>query len=200
MTCGSGEARGHFDFSVSLSSSLVTYTTLAALSAGTAVTVTATSQADAAKSISATITITPTIPISVTFYVPPTARMQVNSSTLIRAAIANDVSGDPEVQWSTHLLRQPVWLVRSDCHVQRGRIHLHRTTRRPSRQTVAVTATSMTDPTKSVSASIVITTAASTLANGTTSSGSPDTPVQQRALSSASLSGTKAPLRAASRT
>jgi hypothetical protein len=97
VTCGSPGACGHFSSSVSLSSSPVTYTAPAAIPTGTTVTITATSQADTTKSISATITITPPIPISVTFYVPPPAAMQVNSTAPIRAAIANDVSADPEV-------------------------------------------------------------------------------------------------------
>ena len=165
VTCGSPGACGHFNSTVSLSSSPVTNTAPAAIPTGSTVTLTATSQADTTKSISATITITPPIPISVTFYVPPPAAMQVNSTAPIRAAIANDVSADPEVEWS-------VTCSASTC----GSFNPAATTSEAATTFTAppavptggtVTATSITDSTKSVSTSIVITPAAPTLANGT---------------------------------
>ena len=167
VTCGSPGACGHFSSSVLLSSSPVTYTAPAAIPTGTTVTLTATSQADTTKSISATVTITPPIPISVTFYVPPPAAMQVNSTAPIRAAIANDVSADPEVEWSANCSTSQCGSFNPTATTSEAASNFTAPPTVPPGDTVTVTATSMTDPTKSVSTTIVITRAAPTLANGT---------------------------------
>src|ERR1039458_5548613 len=167
VTCGSPGACGHFSSSVSLSSSPVTYTAPAAIPTGTTVTITATSQADTTKSISATITITPPIPISVTFYVPPPAAMQVNSTAPIRAAIANDVSADPEVEWSVTCSASQCGSFNPADTTSEAATTFTAPPSVPPGGSVTVTATSVTDSTKAVSTSIIITSAATTLANGT---------------------------------
>ena len=164
VTCGSPGACG--SFGPNADAAATTYTAPSAIPAGTTVTVTATSVADNSKSVSAQITIVPPIPISVSIPSPP-ASLQISAQSSLIATIANDVSANPKVTWT-------VACGTTAC----GSFNLTSTATGvgatytapaaiPTGGSVTVTATSVTDPTKSASAKIVITAAAPGLVNGT---------------------------------
>jgi len=165
ITCGSTTACGTFGTNDNVAA--VTYTAPSAIPTGATVTVTATSVADGSKSISAQITIVAPMPISVSILSPP-ASLQVNAQYSIDATVANDVSASPEVTWT------------AACGTNTSCGSFNPTSTRsgvgttytapataPSGGNVTVTATSVTDPTKSFSTTIAITAATPTLANGT---------------------------------
>jgi hypothetical protein len=164
VTCGSPGACG--SFGPNADGAATTYTAPSAIPAGTTVTVTATSVADNSKSVSAQITIVPPIPLSVSIPSPP-ASLQISAQSSLIATIANDVSANPKVTWT-------VACGTTAC----GSFNLTSTATGvgttytapaaiPTGGSVTVTATSVTDPSKSASAKIVITAAAPGLANGT---------------------------------
>lgn len=130
-------------------------------------TVTATSVADPSLSASAVIKIVPPIPISVTFSGAPPASMQVGSSMSMRAQITNDVTANPQVNWTVTCGASPCGSFSPALTASGVPSTYTAPTAIPPGNTVTVIATSATDTTKSVSASIVITAAAPTLANGT---------------------------------
>lgn len=165
VTCGTSGACG--SFSASPEGGAIVYTAPSAIPSGGSVTVTATSVADSTKSTSATITITAPIPISVAFFAPPPASQQVNATFTMSAVINNDVSANPEVKWTAtcggadcgSFSQITTYSEQQNSYIAPATI--------PPGGTVTVTVTSVTDPTKSASTSIVITAAAPTLANGT---------------------------------
>jgi hypothetical protein len=165
LTCGSPGACG--TLSANADANGVTYTAPSAIPPGSTVTVTATSIATPAKSASATITIVSPIPISVSFFVPPPASLQVNSSTPLLAAIANDVSATPRVQWTVACNSTSCGSFSSTTTADEVGTTYTAPAAISSGNTVTVTATSLTDSTKSVSTTIVITPATPNLANGT---------------------------------
>jgi hypothetical protein len=165
MTCGSPNACGSFSTNADLNG--ITYTAPAAIPAGMKVTVTAASVADPTKSISATITITAPIPISVTFFGTLPASLQVNATASLHAAIANDVSANPQVKWTVSCGTAGCGSFSATSTTSEGETDFTAPAAIPSGGDVTVTATSITDPTKSASAGIVITAASATLANGT---------------------------------
>jgi hypothetical protein len=165
MTCGSPGACG--SFSPSDDASGITYTAPAAIPAGGTVTVTATAVADTTKSISATITIVAPIPISVAFYAPPPASLQVNAAFTMSTSINNDVSANPQVKWTVACGAAACGSFSSTTTGNESQNTYTAPAAIPPGGSVTVTVTSVTDPTKSASTSIVITAAAPTLANGT---------------------------------
>jgi hypothetical protein len=165
LTCGSPGACG--TFSANADANGVTYTAPSAIPTGSTVTVTATSIATPAKNASATITIVSPIPISVSFFVPPPASLQINSSTPLLAAIANDVSARPRVQWTVTCNSTSCGSFSSTTTADEVGTTYTAPAAIPSGNTVTVTAISLTDSTKSVSTTIVITPATPNLANGT---------------------------------
>jgi hypothetical protein len=165
LTCGSPGGCG--SFSANADANGVTYTAPSAIPTGSTVTVTATSIATPAKSASATIAIVAPIPISVSFFVPPPASLQVNSSTPLLAAIANDVSAAPRVQWTVTCNSTSCGSFSSTATADEVGTTYTAPAAIPPGSTVTVTATSLTDSTKSVSTTIVITPASPNLANGT---------------------------------
>ena len=164
VTCGSPGACG--GFGTSADAGAVTYTAPAAIPAGTTVTVTATSVADSSKSVSAQITIGGPIPISVSFLSPP-ASLQVSAQFSLIATIANDVSANPEVTWTVACGTTACGSFNPTSTPSGVGTTYTAPTAIPAGGSVTVTATSLTDPTKSASTKIVITAAAPALANGT---------------------------------
>lgn len=165
MSCGSSSACGTFSSSDEMGA--IVYTAPAAVPAGGTVTITATSVANGSLSTSAAITITPPVPIAVSFFATPPASLIVGSQAPLRALIANDTTSNPQVKWS-------IACGANDC----GSLSVTQTTSEaattytapaaiPSGGSVTVTATSVTDSTKSASASIVIQPVAAQLADGT---------------------------------
>ena len=167
VTCGSVGGCGSFLYSSSLSGGPNTYTAPSAIPSGGTVTVTATSAADPTKSASATVTITARVPIVVSFQGAPPASLQINATTAIRAEITNDVSANPQVQWTVACASAACGSFNPTTTTSEAPTNYTAPASIPSGNSVTVTATSVTDPTKSVSASITITKPAPTLANGT---------------------------------
>jgi hypothetical protein len=164
-----GASCGTINPASSASGGSATYTAPAALPSPAAVTIIATSVADATKSVSASITITsgPAQPISVSFVTQPPSSMVISTTTSVAASVSNDTKNGG-VSWS-------VTCGSAQC----GSFSLTTTgsgspttytapSTVPTPATVTVTATSVTDNTKSTSATIAITTTQpSVLADGT---------------------------------
>jgi hypothetical protein len=108
------------------------------------------------------------IPISVSFAAAPPASLQVGAEFQLTATIDNDVSANPEVTWTVVCGTttscgsfQPATTASGSATVYTAPATI------PAGGSVTVTATSVTDKTKSDSVKIVVTAAAATLANGT---------------------------------
>jgi len=144
-----------------------TYTAPAASPSGSTVTVTATSVADPSLSKSATITIVAPIPISVSFFAAPPASLVVGSQATLNAQIDNDVSANPQVKWSVSCGGTACGTLSPTTTTSEALTTYTAPNAIPPGNTVTVTVTSITDPTKSASASIVITAAGAALADGT---------------------------------
>jgi len=166
VSCGSATANSCGTLSLSDEVGAVVFTAPTTIPSSGSVTITATAEADATKSVSAKITITPPIAIKVAFSPPPPASVEVGASVTLNAAITNDVSANPQVKWA-------VSCGSADC----GAINPTATSSNiesgytapaaiPSGNTVTVTATSVTDATKSASATFAITARGLTLADG----------------------------------
>ena len=167
VTCGSPGACGSFTFNSSVTGAPNTYTAPSAIPYGGTATVKATSVADTTKSVSATITITPPIPITVSFQGVPPASLQISATTPVSAIITNDVSANPQVQWTATCSSAACGSFNPITTGSYVVANYTAPSAIPSGNTVTMIATSVTDPTKSVSANITITNAARTLANGT---------------------------------
>jgi hypothetical protein len=98
--------------------------------------------------------------------VPP-AFLQVNATTAIGAQIANDVSANPQVKWSAACASSSCGTFNPTTTTNEAPSNYTAPSSIPSGGAVTLTATSLTDPTKSVSASINIIATAPTFANGT---------------------------------
>jgi hypothetical protein len=164
VTCGSPGVCG--TFGPNDDAAAVTYTAPAAIPVGTTVTVTATSVADSSKSVSAQITIIAPIPISVSIPSPP-ASLQVNAQSSLVATIANDVSANPEVTWTVACATTACGSFSTTTTTSGAGAKYTAPSTIPTGGSVTVTATSVTDPTKSATAKITITAAAPGLADGT---------------------------------
>jgi hypothetical protein len=164
VTCGSA-ACGTFSPSAELGA--VIYTAPATIPTGTTVTITAAAAADSTKSISATVTIVPPIPIVVSLYGSTPASMQVNSAVPLHASITNDVSANPQVKWSVTCGTAACGSFNPASTTSEAGTTYTAPASIPPGNAVTVTATSVTDTTKSASTTIVIVPPAPNLANGT---------------------------------
>ena len=165
ISCGSANACGTLGPSDELGA--VTYTAPAAVPSGGIVTVTATSVADTSLSRSATITVVPPIPISVAFASALPASVEVGSTIGIVATVANDVSANPQIQWSVSCGTTDCGSFSPATTDDDAQTQYTAPAAIPPGGTATLTATSVTDPTKSVSGTVTITAAAPNLANGT---------------------------------
>jgi hypothetical protein len=165
MSCGSADACGTFSASEEVGA--IVYTAPAAIPSGTTVTITATAVADSTKSISAVVTIVPPISIVVSFIGAVPASLQINAAVPLRVLITNDVSANPQANWTVTCASSACGSLSPTSTSSPGMTTYTAPAAIPSGATVTITATSVTDPTKSVSANIVITPQAATLANGT---------------------------------
>jgi hypothetical protein len=165
LACGSAGACGTLGASDDAGG--VTYTAPAAIPAAKTVTLTATSVADTRLSVAATVTITAPIPIVVSFDQAPPASIQVGGQFALTAAVENDVAPNPEVTWTVACAAavcgsfQPVTTMSGSATTYSAPTAI------PAGGSVRVTATSVTDASKSAATTIVVTAAAPTLANGT---------------------------------
>jgi hypothetical protein len=167
VTCGSAGACGSFASGENSAGFNNTYIAPPAIPSGTTVTVTATLVGDSTKSISATITITPPLPIVVSFQGVPPGYLQINTTAQLSANIANDVSTNPQVKWTLTCGSSSCGSFNPTTTTSEASTTYTAPSTIPSGGTVTVTATSLTDPTKSVSANINIIPTAATLSGGT---------------------------------
>ncbi len=165
LACGSAGACG--SIGANDDAAAITYTAPAAIPVGNTVTLTATSVADPSRSISSTITITAPIPISVSFLPNPPASLQAGATVSLSANIVNDVSTNPEVTWTVSCSASNCGAFQPATTANGAVTVFTAPTAVPSGGSVKVTATSVTDGTKSVSATLVVTPVVATLANGT---------------------------------
>jgi hypothetical protein len=165
VTCGTPSGCGAF--SASPEGGAVTYTAPAAIPAGSTVTVTATSVTDTSLSASATITIVPPIPIAVSFFAAPPASLQAGAQFSMSAGITNDVTANPQVTWAVTCGGSSCGSFNPTTTANEALTTYTAPAAIPPGGSVTVTVTSVTDPTKSASTTIVITAAATTLENGT---------------------------------
>jgi hypothetical protein len=165
VSCASTGSCGAF--SANADGGSITYTAPSAIPSGTTVTVTATSVADPTKSVFATITIVAPIPISVSFFGTVPASVQVNAAISLNATIVNDVSANPQVKWTVTCGSAACGSFTPSTTFNEASTTFTAPAIIPAGNNVTVTATSVTDPTKSASATLLITAAAPTLANGT---------------------------------
>jgi len=165
MSCSSAGACG--SFSASDEGGAMVYTAPSAIPSGSTVTITATSVADTALSVSAKITIVPPIPISLVFMGEPPASMQVGSSISFGVNIENDVTANPQVQWTATCGGSACGTFSPSTTTSTQPTTYTAPATIPPGGSVRVTATSLTDATKLASATIVITPTAPTLADGT---------------------------------
>ena len=160
VTCGSAGACGGVNPTSTASGAATTYTAPAAVPTGNTVKVTATSVTDTTKSASATITIT-VPPISVTFNPAPPTSLQINATASLTAVVSND-SANAGVTWSVTCGSAGACGGLNHTSTASGAATTYTAPAAvPTGNTVKVTATSVTDTTKSASATIIITAVAS---------------------------------------
>jgi hypothetical protein len=154
VTCGSS-ACGSFNPTSTASGAVTTYTAPAAVPTGGSATITATSVSDTTKSASATITITAPPPpaIAVTFNPQPPASLLVSATTSLTAVVTNDSKG---VNWTVTCGSTPCGSFNPTGTASGAATIYTAPAAVPTGNTVTITATSVTDTTKSVSAKITI--------------------------------------------
>jgi hypothetical protein len=167
LTCGSAGACGSISPTQTSSGGSITYVAPAAIPTGNTVTITATLASDTTKTVSASITITPPQPITVAFVGVPPAFLQVSSIVQIAAKVTNDTSANPQVKWTVTCGSSACGTFNPITTSSEGPTDYTAPTAVPTGNVVTITATSVTDSTKSVSANVTITGTAATLANGT---------------------------------
>jgi hypothetical protein len=167
VTCAGTPASACGTLTLSDELGAVVYTAPAAIPSGGTVTITATAAADTTKSISAIITITPPLAIKVALSPQPPASLVAGASVSLAATIANDVSSNPQVNWTVNCGSTDCGSFKPATTSNGANTSYTAPSAVPAGGTVTVTATSVTDGTKSASASIAITVPGPTLADGT---------------------------------
>jgi hypothetical protein len=161
-----GSACGSFNPTSTASGVATTYTAPSAVPSPATVTITATSATDATKSATATITITAPAPpaISVTLNPQPPTSLVTGATASLTAVVTNDSKG---VNWTVTCGTSPCGSFNPTGTASGAPTTYTAPTAIPTPNTVTVTATSVTDPTKSASATITIGTAPPIFADGT---------------------------------
>ncbi len=156
VTCGSS-ACGSFNPAQTASGGATVFTAPSTVPTGNTVTVTATSVTDSTKSASATITITAAlVPITVTFAAQPPTSLAMNATTNITANVAND-SANAGVKWTVTCGSSACGLFNPATSASGAATIFMAPSAVPTGNTVTVTATSVTDSTKSATGTITIT-------------------------------------------
>jgi hypothetical protein len=163
ISCASANGCGML--STSDEAGAIVYKAPPTIPSGGTVTLTATSVVKPSLSNSTSIAIVSPIPISVAFSAP--ASLQVSANYSLRALINNDVSANPEVTWTVSCGASACGSFSPTTTANDEATTYTAPSAIPPGGSVTVTATSVTDKTKSGSQSIVITALAPTLANGT---------------------------------
>jgi hypothetical protein len=167
VSCGSAGACGSFSATQTASGAVTNYTAPSAIPSGTTVTITATLVNNSTQTVSSSITITPPKAIVVSFFGVPPASLQVGATVAVAAEIVNDVSANPQVTWTVTCASTACGSFNPTTTLNEQQTNYTAPAAIPTGNTVTITATSVTDPTKSVAAIVTITAAAATLANGT---------------------------------
>lgn len=165
VTCGSPGSCG--GFSANDDAAAVTFTAPPQIPSGETVMLKATSLANPSVSASSAVMIVPPIPISVSFSAGQPASIQVGAAINLGATVLNDVSANPEVAWTVACGSAACGSLQPATTSSGSPTTYTAPAAIPSGATVTVTATSVTDGSKSASLQIVVTAAAPTLANGT---------------------------------
>jgi len=163
VTCGS-QACGSFNPTSTQSGSPTTFQAPAAVPTGNTVTVVATSVTDTTKTASATITINAAAGISVSFASAPPATVVINSATSLTANVAGD-SANAGVTWAVSCGSSTCGSFAPTSTASGSPTVYTAPAAIPTGNTVTIKATSVTDTTKSASATITIATPA--VADGT---------------------------------
>ncbi len=167
VTCGSKGACGSFSATQTASGAVTNYTAPSSIPSGTTVTITATLADNSSQTVSGSITITPAQAIMVSFFGVPPASLQIGATAAVAAEIANDVSANPQVKWTVTCASSSCGSFNPTTTINEQQTNYTAPLAIPTGSTVTITATSVTDPAKSVSSKIAITVAAGTLSNGT---------------------------------
>lgn len=160
VTCGTANACGSFSPGTTINGASTVYTAPATVPSGGTVIITATSVADPTKSDSTmiTIAIAPTAPITVTFYgTPPPASTKPGASIPVSAQVTNDPNPEPLVEWtaSCSLSNCGTFYPLSTTASEISTSYI--APANPASSTiVTIRAASVTDPSKSVSATTTI--------------------------------------------
>ena len=169
VSCGSSSC-GTISPALTASGASAIYTAPSAVPTPSTVTVTATSVTDNTKSISASITITasgPPPPISVSFVTQPPSSLVINTSASLAASVSNDTKNGG-VTWAVTCGSSLCGSFNPTLTASGSPTNYAAPGAVPTPATVTVTATSVTDNTKSVSATItIIATAPPVIADGT---------------------------------
>jgi hypothetical protein len=167
VKCGSAGACGSFSVRQTTSGGITNYVAPSAIPSGATVTITATLVGSTSQSVSASIKVTPPQPITVSLVGVPPAFLQINATVPLSAQITNDVSANPQVKWTVACASAACGTFNPITTTSEAATNYMAPSTIPSGNSVTVTATSVTDPTKSASANITIIQTAATLANGT---------------------------------
>jgi len=165
VTCGTSGACGSFNPASTASGAATTYTAPSAVPSGNTVAVKATSVTDSTKSVSATITITAPASIAVTLSPAPSS-LQVGGGAAFTAFVSND-SANAGVTWGVTCGSSGCGSLSAASTASGAATDFTAPATVPTGNTVTVTATSVTDSTKSASAIVTVTSPITTLADGT---------------------------------
>jgi predicted small lipoprotein YifL len=156
VNCSSSSC-GSFNPTHTAGGASTTFTAPASVPAGNSVNIAATSTAAPTQTASATLTIL--TPISVTFSISPPTSLQVSTQVTMSAAVANDAA-NAGVNWTVTCGSSSCGSFNPTQTASGATTTFTAPTSVPTGTSVTITATSVTDPTKSVSATVSITTSA----------------------------------------
>ncbi len=158
VTCGTANACGSFSPTTSSNAAYTTYTAPSTVPTGGSVTVMATSVADPTKSVSTTIAITtmPPVPIAVTFYDPPPSSIQPGNTVSVSAQVVNDPAATPLVDWTASCSLSQCGTFSLNPSGSKISTFYTAPPSAASSTIISIRATSVTDPSKFVSAPVSI--------------------------------------------
>jgi len=155
-SCMPAGACGSFNPAATASGAMTTYTAPAAVPQGGSVTIIATSVSDNTKTASAIVTITAPPAIVVTFSTAPPASINTSANAMIVANVANDPA-NKGVNWSCTPLPAGACGTFAPTQTASGSATTYTAPATTASGTlIIITATSVADPTKSVSANVAL--------------------------------------------
>lgn len=165
VTCQTAQC-GSFSLTTTTSGQATVYTAPTAVPTGNTITITATSLSDSSKFAQANVTVTSNISLAFDKLFPPTSPLKLGRTEQIAVDISNDPNPNPEVTWSCSPASQcgsfspnPTATVVPSTYTAPASL--------PTTNPVTITATSVDDFNKFISAQVTITTPPTTLPAGT---------------------------------